>query len=99
MLNGGEINDRRIVSEDWIARATAPNSSGNEKAYGYQWWLNEGDAELRWKDIPADAFAAQGNRQQYVMIIPSLEAIIVRLGWTAGGYPVNERISEIIEKF
>ena len=30
------------------------------------------------------------------MVIPSLDLVIVRLGWTAGGYPVNEIFSEII---
>jgi CubicO group peptidase (beta-lactamase class C family) len=96
MLNGGVINEQRIVSEDWVAKATTPNASGNEKAYGYQWWLNRGNEELRWSDIPEDAYSAQGNRQQYLMVIPSLDLLIVRLGWTAGGYPVNERFSEVI---
>lgn len=97
MLNGGTINDRRIMNEDWVVRATLPNSSENQRAYGYQWWLNRGNAELRWADIPEDAYSAQGNRQQYLMVIPSLELVVVRLGWTAGGYPVNDRIAAIIE--
>jgi len=96
MLNGGIINGERIMKEDWVARATSPNSSENQKAYGYQWWLNRGNSALRWADIPADAYSAQGNRQQYLMVIPSLDLVIVRLGWTAGAYPVNERFSEII---
>ncbi len=96
MLNGGTINGRRIVREDWVSRATTTNSSENNRAYGYQWWLNRGNEELRWANIPADAYAAQGNRQQYLMVIPSLDLLIVRLGWTAGGYPVNARFAEII---
>lgn len=97
MLNGGVINEQRIMSADWVMRATTPNSSENQRAYGYQWWLNRGNAKLRWPDIPMDAYSAQGNRQQYLMVIPSLDLVIVRLGWTAGGYPVNERFSGIIE--
>jgi len=96
MLNRGTINSYRLVADDWIARATTPNSSENEKAYGYQWWLNRGDANLRWESLPDDAFSAQGNREQYLMVIPSLNLVIVRLGWTAGSYPVNERFEEII---
>jgi len=97
MLNGGVINGQRIMSEDWVSRATSPNTSENQKAYGYQWWLNRGNTELRWTDIPIGAYSAQGNRQQYLMVIPSLDLVIVRLGWTAGSYPVNDRFSEIIE--
>ena len=97
MLNGGTINGQRIMTEDWVSRATTPNTSENQKAYGYQWWLNRGNTELRWDDIPIGAYSAQGNRQQYLMVIPSLDLVIVRLGWTAGGYPVNDRLREIIE--
>lgn len=96
MVNGGSINGHRIVSEDWIARATVPNGTVNQKAYGYQWWLNRGNADLRWPDLPEGAYAAQGNRQQNLMVIPSKQLVIVRLGWTAGRYPINERFSEIM---
>ena len=96
MLNQGVINGERIVSAEWVARSVAPNDSVNEKAYGYQWWLNRGDAQLRWPGLPEDAYAAQGNRQQWVMVIPSQELVIVRLGWTAGGYPANERFADIL---
>jgi CubicO group peptidase (beta-lactamase class C family) len=96
MVNGGAINDRGIVTQDWIDRATAPNTTENQKAYGYQWWLNRGNEDLRWPDIPDDAYAAQGNRQQNMMIVPSKNLVIVRLGWTAGRYPINQNFSEII---
>lgn len=97
MIQKGTINGERLVAEDWVVRATQPNNSDNQKAYGFQWWLNDGNAQLRWPDIPADAYAANGNRQQNLMIIPSEELVIVRLGWTAGRYPVNERFSEILQ--
>lgn len=96
MLNEGVINGRRVTRADWVQRATTPNESLNQRAYGYQWWLNRGNEALRWPDLPRDAFSAQGNRQQYLMVIPSLELVIVRLGWTAGGYPANARFSEIV---
>ncbi len=96
MVAGGVINGQRLVSGDWIERATSPNSSENHRAYGYQWWLNRGDVEPRWPELPIDAYAANGNRQQSLMVIPSEQLVIVRLGWTAGRYPVNERFSEIV---
>ena len=97
MLDDGVINGQRLVSSDWIRAATSPNSSENEKAYGYQWWLNQGDGQPRWPDLPEDSYAAQGNRQQWMMIVPSRDAVIVRLGWTAGSYPGNERFAEILK--
>ena len=97
MLNGGEINGRRIVTEDWVRRAMSVNGSANETAYGYQWWLNSGDERLRYADLPQDAIFARGNREQVMMVAPSLNLIILRLGWTAGDYPVNANFREIID--
>jgi len=96
MLGGGEINSERVVTRDWVRRATAPNDSGNDRAYGYQWWLNAGNASLRFPALPDDAFYASGNRQQLVMVVPSADAVIVRLGWTAGRYPVGENFARIL---
>ncbi len=97
MLNNGEINGRRVFREDWVERAIAPNTTENEKAYGFQWWLNSGDETLRWADLPEGAFMANGNRQQMIAVVPSADVVIVRLGWTAGSYPVNKQFAEILE--
>lgn len=98
MLNKGVLNGARIVSEDWVSRSTTPNASQNARAYGYQWWLNsDGSVDYRrWPQLPADAFSANGNRQQYLMIVPSADTVVVRLGWTSGAYPIGERVAQII---
>ena len=97
MLNEGTLNNRRVVSEDWVARATSPNNTDNEKAYGYQWWLNSGDERLRYPSLPADTYFANGNRQQFMMVFPSDDTVIVRLGWTGGAYPVADNFGKILE--
>ncbi len=96
MLNRGELNGYRLVSEDWVDRALAPNNSTNTKSYGYQFWLNMGDTTLRWPDLPKESFAALGNRKQVVMVVPSHNTVIVRLGWTSGSYPTNDNFAEIL---
>lgn len=97
MLNGGTISGQRLVTEEWVRRASSPNSSANDKAYGYQWWLNRGNDRLRFPSLPEDAYYANGNRQQTVMVIPSRDTVIVRLGWTAGSYPVGSHFARILE--
>ncbi len=96
MLNEGRINGEQVVTPDWVRRATTPNASQNERSYGYQWWLNSGDARLRLPDLPASTFYANGNRHQYVVVVPEFDAVIVRLGWTQGGYPANRNFAEIL---
>ncbi len=88
--------NQSLVSQDWSRRAQTVNSSANGPAYGYQFWLNTGGEELRWPDLPADAYAMTGNRQQVVMIVPSRNTVIVRLGWSPGGYPTSSNFADLI---
>jgi hypothetical protein len=37
-----------------------------------------------------------GNRQQLVMVVPSRDVVIVRLGWTAGSYPDNDNFARLL---
>jgi CubicO group peptidase (beta-lactamase class C family) len=92
-LRQGALNGVQIADESYMQAAIQPNSSNNSPAYGYQVWLNRGGNKLRWPDLPADAFAFTGNRGQVVMMIPSLDAVLVRMGWSARYYPRNERFA------
>jgi CubicO group peptidase (beta-lactamase class C family) len=96
MLDGGILNDHRLLARDWVTRATLPNAALNDPRYGYQFWLNAGSDQPRWPGLPMDAYAMMGNRGQVVMIIPSTRTVIVRLGWSAVDYPVDERFSSLL---
>jgi hypothetical protein len=96
MLNEGELGGQRLLDKNWVRRATTPNASTNERAYGFQWWLNRGDAGLRFPGLPSDSFFASGNRQQFTFVFPSQDAVIVRLGWTSGRYPVEKNFAALL---
>ncbi|SHG95018.1 serine hydrolase domain-containing protein [Ferrimonas marina] len=96
LLNGGSYAGEPLLSPSWVAHATQPNGSQNERAYGYQLWLNHGDEQLRWPALPADAYAMMGNRKQVVMVIPSRQAIFVRLGWSEGSYPMEQHVAALL---
>ncbi|MEM1114447.1 MAG: serine hydrolase [Pseudomonadota bacterium] len=95
LLNQEEWRGQQLLPAGWVERASTPNQAANDARYGYQLWLNRGGAERRWAALPRDAYAMQGNRQQVVMVIPSLDVVIVRLGWSSD-YPMEERFSEIL---
>jgi CubicO group peptidase (beta-lactamase class C family) len=71
-LADGTWNGRRIVSSDWVRRATAaqaPTSdSGPAEGYGYQWWATTV------QDRPA--FAAVGFGGQLVEVVPDLRLVV-----------------------
>lgn len=100
MVNQGQINGQQILSAQWVKKASAANVSQNYPEYGYQFWLNSDitkpNANQRWENLPADAFFMMGNRKQAVMMVPSQKAVVVRLGWTTGSYPMEERFSELL---
>ncbi len=95
MIADGVAGAERLLPEGWVARAAAPNSSDNDPRYGYQFWLNGGGEALRWENLDPDAYAMLGNRGQVVMMLPSRNAVLVRLGWSAAEYDKSVRLGPL----
>ena len=79
-LQDGVWDGQRILPEGWVdyARTPTPPSHGQ---YGALWWLNRGSGDNKeWEGVPDDAYAAEGHDGQYVVVIPSCNMVIVRLG-------------------
>ena len=56
-----------------------------ENPYGAHWWLNtDADGFTRMPGVPTDAFWASGNEGQHVVVLPSHDLVVVRLGLTRG---------------
>ena len=84
-LDDGLWNGRRLLPEGWVEYSATPVAIATEQPYGASWWLNAGpDGRLRFPAVPADAFWAQGNEGQQVVVVPSAELVIVRLGLSSG---------------
>jgi CubicO group peptidase (beta-lactamase class C family) len=99
LLGKGEVNGRRIVSADWIARMITPSPAAAH--YGLQIWLGAGDpavppeqagssgAIVTGPFLARDTFMTWGRGQQHVFVVPSRELVIVRLGPALGRAPVK----------
>jgi len=84
-LARGTVAGRQVVSPDWVdfVQTPAPTNAG----YGGQFWLNRvptkpHESALFANQGPADAYAAIGHLGQYVIIVPSKQLVVVRLGKT-----------------
>lgn len=100
MVNKGAINGQQLLAPEWVEAAATTNNSDNFPGYGFQFWLNAKDKQadaLHWPALPKDAYFMMGNRKQSVMMVPSQDLVIVRLGWTSGQYPMEERFSRLID--
>lgn len=82
-LQDGVWEGERLLPEGWVAYSTRPVETDPEEPYGAQWWLNAGsDVALRMPSVPQDAFWASGNEGQQVVVIPSEDLVVVRLGFS-----------------
>ncbi|MES1240961.1 MAG: serine hydrolase [Acidobacteriota bacterium] len=79
MLDGGTWQGRRILSHDFVARASAPLYHLRGIYYGYLWW----SIDLPYKDRAVHAFFAAGAGGQTVLVIPDLDLLVATL---AGNY-------------
>ncbi|MFT4895541.1 MAG: CubicO group peptidase (beta-lactamase class C family) [Devosia litorisediminis] len=77
-LDDGMLADgTRILPEGWVDYVSAPTGPQPDSPFGYGagfWLLNQSDG------VPADTFAAMGNRGQFIVIVPSMNVVIVRRG-------------------
>jgi CubicO group peptidase (beta-lactamase class C family) len=80
----------RLLTEQWVEFIRRPAPAAPDREYGGQFWLNAGGA---WPDVPRDAYSAQGARGQVTLIVPSRDAVIVRMGHTTGS--ATEREDEL----
>lgn len=88
-LNHGKAGNKQVLSPAWLTFALTPTAASSRPSYGAQLWLNrpaeaeEGRKVLQ--DLPPDTYMAMGHNHQIVAVIPSQDAVIVRLGWTPEG--------------
>jgi len=78
VLDSGQFNNRQIISKQYISQATSPATwlKGADNVscyyYGYQFWMTPYKGE--------NIVYARGILGQYIIIVPSKNAVIVRLG-------------------
>ena len=77
---GGKLNGNQIVPAKWVKDSITPDAphlmpgnqpqSGNDRGYGYQWWL---------PDLESGDFMAIGVYNQFIYVAPQAEKVIVKL--------------------
>ena len=74
MLNGGTWKERRILSKDFVARATSPLYHLRKITYGYLWWVED----FPYKNRTVRVFAARGAGGQLVTVVPELDLVVAK---------------------
>ncbi|WP_294173974.1 serine hydrolase [uncultured Sphingomonas sp.] len=97
-LHDGVWNGERILPAGWTGyvRSHGPAQPSSGFGYGATWWTFPKESGL-----PQDAIVAQGNRGQYVVVIPSRSTVIVRRGFDATGmnFDLAQFTSDLLRAF
>ena len=81
-LRGGKWAGEQILPEGWTDFAATPLSVANETNYGAGFWINSGVGPQNLPGLPETTYQADGNDGQVILIVPSHQLVIVRLGKT-----------------
>ncbi|HLA89859.1 MAG TPA: serine hydrolase [Gemmatimonadaceae bacterium] len=82
-LRDGVWGEERILPEGWVEYSRSPAPADPSKRYGAHFWLHVPNEYCgTGSPPPPDAFHAAGHEGQFVTIVPSRDAVIVRLGRT-----------------
>ncbi|WP_353828107.1 serine hydrolase domain-containing protein [Agromyces sp. SYSU T0242] len=84
-LQGGEWRGVRLLPDDWMAQSLAPTgvTETDDPGNGMSWRSNVmPDGSLRWPELPEDTFYASGHDGQKVIVVPSEQLVVVRMGFT-----------------
>ena len=85
-LQDGRWFGERLLPEGWIDYSTTPTPNNPLNNYGAHFWLNADPEDTRltrtWPNLPPDAYSMNGFQGQRVIIIPSKDLVVVRLGFS-----------------
>lgn len=110
LLAEGKWNGENLYSGDFLGKMTSSSQSMN-LSYGYLTWLNGKTsykmpgAQVVINDslapqAPADMYLAIGENGQFLMVIPSQNMVVVRMGGAPGDHPVPDfLVRQIWERF
>ena len=93
--NDGIFNGERILPEGWVKYSTSV-ASDSKGAYGAFFWLNKAK---RYPSAPEDMYMCLGHDGQFIGIIPSLELVVVVLGYSpssGGGMDFDRLLKDIL---
>jgi CubicO group peptidase (beta-lactamase class C family) len=93
MAHQGVWQGRQIVPRWWIEMATQSSQELN-RSYGYTFWVNTSGEQ--WPSAPRDAFAFKGYGANRCYIVPSLDLVVVRVGYGPPNWGEDSLLPSIV---
>ena len=82
-LQGGTWQGRQLLDPSFVQWSTTPvELAGEDEGHAAHWWVNRRpDGTVRDPVMPADAYWAAGHDGQRLVVVPSADVVVVRLGF------------------
>ncbi len=101
-LQDGVIGGHRILPEGWVRYSTTPTP---DSGYGAGFWLNRVNTPVpKWKfpwglpGVPSDAFMGRGYLGQWIVVVPSENLVVVRMGFSHGGAGEMSSVAKLVRE-
>lgn len=103
-LRDGRWEGERVFGEGWVDFSRTPAPAENNRVFGAHLWLRDTPGEGQFPvmaGLPDATFGASGNSGQYVLVIPTHELVLVRLGelQTLDFAALHELLVPIVDSF
>lgn len=94
VLHHGKFNNQNIIDSSYLAACFEPCLIPNEKGtacnwYGLQFWMGT------WENHPIKLF--RGMRGQYIIVVPELNLVVVRIGHEQSKGRTNELPEDVFD--
>jgi len=90
VLNEGSWDGRQLIAPAWVDTLLTPEPGappgGVEPPARLGWWVNDRGF---WPSLPRDAVVGVGRSQQILLVVPSLDLVVIRLGASLAGDAVE----------
>jgi len=83
-LQKGMWNGKQLLPPEWMRfSTTAVDRRTDEPGYAAGWYANKlPNGSLVESSLPADAYFAEGHDGQWIVVVPSQDLVVVRLGFS-----------------
>jgi CubicO group peptidase (beta-lactamase class C family) len=96
-LNQGNWYGDQVIDSSWVDFVRTP-ASDSKGIYGGQFWLNVNHSQ--YKDCPEEVYSCNGFQGQRVIIVPSYDLVVVRMGLEEPPvFDTNKLLKEILDCF
>jgi CubicO group peptidase (beta-lactamase class C family) len=93
-LQEGIWEEKRLLTKEFVDFIKTPAPGWKEPVYGGLFWLNH----TKRYNLPEDAYWMAGIGVQRVIIVPSLNIVVVRMGHRSGGKIAETTLNEALFK-